>query len=139
MLLAMLLGFLAYGLSITFYILAQRDLGAARTSAFYSAAPFIGVALSWLILREPVSLSFFIALIVMLFGAYLAVTENHEHSHHHEALTHDHKHRHDDDHHDHTHEGEVVFEHSHVHVHDPKAHTHAHLPDLHHRHSHTHS
>ena len=48
---ALLLGFFAYGLSIFFYIYAQRDLGAARTSAYYAVAPFIGVALSLIVFR----------------------------------------------------------------------------------------
>ena len=51
-LLAAVLGFAAYGMSIYFYIKAQRELGAARTSAFYAAAPFAGVVLSWLVLQE---------------------------------------------------------------------------------------
>jgi drug/metabolite transporter (DMT)-like permease len=47
--LTLLLGFVAYGLNIYFYILAQRDLGAARTSAYYAIAPFVGVLLSVII------------------------------------------------------------------------------------------
>lgn len=133
---ALLLGFVAYGMSIYLYIRAQRDLGAARTSAFYATAPFIGVIISWVVLREPITASFTIALLIMLVGTYFAVTEDHEHSHEHMLETHEHKHRHDDDHHDHEHEGLVIGEHSHVHTHEPKKHKHAHLPDMHHRHVH---
>ena len=71
----MLLGFFAYGLSICFYIYAQRELGAAKTSTYYALAPFIGVFLSFLMLREPLTLSFIIALAVMVAGAYLAATD----------------------------------------------------------------
>lgn len=71
-LLAMLLGFVAYGLSIFFYIYAQRTLGAAKTSAYYAVAPFIGAALSFLIFHEMPSGIFLAALLLMLLGTYLA-------------------------------------------------------------------
>ena len=72
---ALLLGFVAYGLSIFFYIYAQRDLGAAKTSAYYAVAPFIGVALSLLLFQEWPSFSFVIALLIMILGAYFASTD----------------------------------------------------------------
>lgn len=133
---ALLLGFVAYGLSIFFYITAQRHLGAARTSAYYAAAPFIGVAGSWLILEEPITASFMAALALMLVGTYFAVSEAHEHSHHHEMVTHTHKHSHDDHHHQHAHPSEVTGEHAHQHTHSPTEHSHQHTPDQHHRHQH---
>lgn len=68
----LLLGFVSYGLSIFFYVYAQRKLGAALTSAFYAVAPFIGVALSLLIFRELPGVRFFVALAIMIGGAYLA-------------------------------------------------------------------
>ena len=68
-LMALALGFVAYGLSIVFYIYAQRELGAAKTSAYYAIAPFIGVAMSLVIFREVPSLTFLIALAVMIAGA----------------------------------------------------------------------
>lgn len=135
-LMTLLLGFVAYGLSIFFYIKAQRDLGAARTSAFYATAPFIGVLVSWLVLHETVTSSFAIALVIMLIGTYFAVTEDHQHDHIHTFETHEHKHNHADDHHYHTHEFEINGEHTHEHTHETIKHKHAHLPDLHHRHSH---
>lgn len=68
---ALLLGFVAYGLSIMFYIYAQRELGAAKTSAYYAIAPFIGVALSLIIFRELPSAGFWVALLIMILGAYV--------------------------------------------------------------------
>ncbi len=69
--LALLLGFVAYGLSIACYVRAQRDLGAARTSAFYAVNPFIGSALAFVLFRTPLAPSFVIALILMLLGTWL--------------------------------------------------------------------
>ena len=72
--LALLLGFVAYGLSILFYIYAQRSLGAAKTSAYYAVAPFIGVALSLALFREIPSGWFIAALIVMIAGTWCIST-----------------------------------------------------------------
>ena len=72
---AQLLGFVAYGLSIYFYIYAQRDLGAAKTSAYYAAAPFVGAGLSLLIFRELPSISYIVALVIMLAGTYFASSD----------------------------------------------------------------
>ena len=137
-LLTLLLGFVAYGMSIYLYIKAQRELGAARTSAFYAAAPFIGVIIAWVVLSEPITMTFLVALSIMLLGTYYAVSEDHKHSHTHLEEHHEHKHSHTDGHHTHTHEGEVPHEHSHAHTHETVQHVHGHLPDLHHRHTHTH-
>ena len=71
----LLLGFVSYGLSIFFYVYAQRGLGAARTSAFYAVAPFIGAALSLLIFRELPGPRFFAALTLMAAGAWLAAAD----------------------------------------------------------------
>ncbi|MDR1762242.1 MAG: DMT family transporter [Bacteroidales bacterium] len=68
----LLLGFVAYGLSIFFYVYAQREIGAAKTSAYYAIAPFIGVLLSFLILGERPNVLFGIALLIMIIGAWLA-------------------------------------------------------------------
>lgn len=133
---SLLLGFLAYGLSIYFYILAQRQLGAARTSAYYAFAPFIGTGLSLLLFREPPTLTFLLALLVMILGVYFAATERHRHLHQHLPLSHEHRHRHDDGHHGHTHPNAVAGEHSHLHQHQSMSHAHAHTPDLHHIHAH---
>ena len=74
---ALILGFVAYGLSIFFYIYAQRDLGAAKTSAYYAVSPFIGVGLSLIIFREIPTASFLVALTIMLLGMYFASTQPH--------------------------------------------------------------
>lgn len=71
---ALLLGFVAYGLSIYFYIYAQRDLGAAKTSTYYAVSPFIGAGLSLLIFKELPSATFIVALLIMAVGTYLAST-----------------------------------------------------------------
>ena len=76
MLATMVIGFVAYGLSIYYYTYAQRIIGAARTSAYYAIAPFIGVLLSMLILGERPGNTFFVALAIMLIGTYLASGKN---------------------------------------------------------------
>ena len=68
----LLLGFIAYGLSIYTYVYAQRLLGASRTSAYYAIAPFIGAFLSLIIFQEIPGINFFIALVFMLLGAWLS-------------------------------------------------------------------
>jgi drug/metabolite transporter (DMT)-like permease len=136
LLIALLLGFVAYGLSIYFYILAQRELGAARTSAYYAVAPFIGVLLSIIIFGQQITLSFVSALTLMIIGAYFAGAEHHQHKHLHEPISHEHRHNHNDNHHTHTHDYIVTGEHSHVHTHEKMEHSHQHTPDMHHPHSH---
>jgi len=135
--LTLLLGFAAYGISIYFYIMAQRDLGASRTSAYYATAPFIGVIISFALFRTPMTTTFVLASIIMLLGTYFVITESHGHVHEHAVETHEHKHSHDDLHHDHQHEPPFSGEHSHIHEHEKLIHDHEHLPDLHHRHEHS--
>lgn len=72
---ALVLGFFAYGLSVFFYVKAQRDLGAAKTSTFTAIAPFIGVMLSLILFKEFPSITFIIALVIMLVGAYFATND----------------------------------------------------------------
>ncbi len=74
-LMAMLLGFVAYGLSIFFYISAQRDLGAAKTSAFYSTAPFFGVIISLILYQELPPAQFWLALLVMIIATVLTTRD----------------------------------------------------------------
>jgi drug/metabolite transporter (DMT)-like permease len=71
-LLILLLGFVTYGLSIYFYVYAQREIGAAKTSAYYAVAPFIGVVLSFVVLGERPNMLFSLALLIMIAGALLA-------------------------------------------------------------------
>ena len=70
--LVMLLGFVAYGLSIYFYVYAQRLLGAARTSAYYAVAPFIAAILSLIVFGEFPDITYFTALGLMIVGAWLS-------------------------------------------------------------------
>lgn len=119
------LGFVAYGLSINFYIMAQKELGAAKTSAYYSIAPFLGVAFGMLLLGERPGLRFYIALIIMVISTFImvkdTVTLQHTHEHTH---THTHEHRHGDI--VHTHEHTHTHSHPHVHGMNDEIHTHAH-------------
>ncbi len=121
----LLLGFVAYGLSINFYIKAQKDLGAAKTSAYYSIAPFLGVTFGMLILGERPAVRFYIGLAVMILATVLMVRDTialqhtHEHSH-----IHCHPHRHGDL--VHTHEHEHIHVHAHIHGEDESAHGHDH-------------
>lgn len=71
----MVLGFVSYGLSINFYIMAQAHLGAAKTSAYYSVAPFLGVAFSLALLGERPGVQFYVALIVLILGTILIVSD----------------------------------------------------------------
>lgn len=107
---ALLLGYVAYGLSIFLYVRSQRELGAAKTSAYYAIAPFIGTFLSFLINGEALSASYFLGLILMIAGTVLVVIDTclikHKHLH-----THTIRHTHDGSTHTH------VFTHEHVHKH----------------------
>lgn len=135
---AMVIGFFCYGLSIVLYVFAMRDLGSARTSALYGSAPFVGSMLSFILLGDVPSNIFFISLPIMVVGASLLLKEEHKHKHIHELIEHEHRHYHNDGHHDHKHgDGQVVNGyHSHLHKHNVVEHAHTHLPDIHHRHSH---
>lgn len=134
---AMLLGSISYGLSIVLFIRAMRGLGAARTSALFGAAPFAGVLLAFVLLRESLGIQFWIALPLVLLATLLLMNEKHSHEHTHEVLTHEHRHRHDDGHHNHDHPGMTArsLTHSHMHTHESMVHEHPHLPDIHHRHA----
>jgi drug/metabolite transporter (DMT)-like permease len=74
--LALLLGFVSYGMSLYYYISAQRHLGAARTSAYYAIAPFVGAIFSFVVLGEAISIIFIVAFAIMIIGTYLAIKEN---------------------------------------------------------------
>ena len=130
-------GLLCYGLSLVLYVLAMRELGTARTGAYFSLAPFVGAAVSLLVWHDKVTLPFFIAGALMAFGLWLHLTERHQHSHVHEPLTHTHRHVHDE-HHQHEHVTGEIAEggHTHEHTHEPLTHSHEHFPDIHHRHTH---
>ena len=107
---ALLLGYVAYGLSIFLYVRSQRDLGAAKTSAYYAIAPFIGTFLCFLVNGEALSASYFVGLILMIVGTVFVVVDTclikhtHLHTHtiththdgytHTHVLTHEHEHKH---------------------------------------------
>lgn len=120
--LAMILGFVAYGLSIFFYIKSQGIIGAAKTSAYYSVAPFIGTFLSFIIFNDQLSLTYFIGLAIMILGTAIVVLDTLENKHEH---THTHKVTHTHDGTTHTH----IVEHSHFHSHylSESKHSHKHL------------
>lgn len=136
---SIIIGFFCYGLSIVLFIRSLRSLGASRTGAYFSIAPFVGVVLSFLIFKESPNLFFVIALPLIIFGVILLTFEKHFHEHEHEELIHEHRHSHDDGHHNHFHDFPgftTSLVHSHVHKHEKKIHSHEHTPDIHHRHSH---
>ena len=132
-----LIGFLGIGVSLVMFILGLRHLGAARTGAYFSLAPFIGAIISLVVFRDALSWQLIAAGTLMAIGLWFHLTERHEHEHWHEALEHEHAHVHDE-HHQHTHDGPVTEPHSHWHRHRPISHIHPHYPDLHHRHGHGH-
>ena len=130
MLAVLLLGFVAYGLSIYFYVMAQKDLGAAKTSAYYSIAPFLGVAFGMLFLGERPAIQFYIALVVMVVSTYFMIKDTIELQHTHEHThTHTHEHSHGDT--VHTHEHTHVHTHIHIHGEDSDNHEHKHKTMLH--------
>jgi drug/metabolite transporter (DMT)-like permease len=128
-------GLLGYGVSLALFVVALRELGAARTGAYFSTAPFVGVALALFALGEAPAPLFWPAAALMLTGVWLHISERHEHRHVHEPMEHEHSHVHDE-HHRHAHE--VAWDgkepHAHQHRHARLAHGHPHYPDIHHRH-----
>ena len=134
---AMLAGLAGYGLSLVLFVLALRGLGAARTGAYFSTAPFIGAAVSLIVLGESAPSAFWAAACLMAVGVWLHLSEHHEHDHVHEALEHAHPHVHDE-HHQHAHAEAATGKapHTHWHQHLRLQHKHPHFPDSDHRHAH---
>ena len=119
---SMLLGFVAYGLSIFLYIRAQRELGTAKTSAYYAIAPFIGTFLSFAVDGDRLSEVYFIGLIFMIIGSVIVVYDtmlkNHIHNHIHTIV--------------HTHNGSThkhIIKHEHTHSHSGSEEKHCHNHD----------
>ena len=134
---AAVVGFLGYGVSLVFFVLALRHLGSARTGAYFALAPFIGALTSVIFLHEAVTPRLIIAGLFMGAGFYLHLTERHEHEHSHAVMEHEHRHVHDAHHqHQHLPTDPLGEPHSHPHRHVPLVHSHQHYPDLHHRHPH---
>jgi len=134
-----LVGLIGYGVSLVLFVLALRHLGAARTGAYFSTAPFIGAALAVIAFGEAVTLQLALAAGLMAVGLFLHLAERHEHEHAHAATEHEHRHAHDEHHrHDHAPGDPAGEPHTHRHRHAPVVHKHPHYPDLHHRHGHSH-
>ncbi len=130
------IGASGYGLSLRFYLLAQRAFGAARTGSVFAFAPFVGAAFALVLGDRSASGLMALGSALMLAGVVLHLAESHGHEHEHTTLEHEHAHRHDDGHHDHRHQPMPEGSHSHSHRHAPTRHTHAHVPDAHHGHGH---
>lgn len=129
---AMVVGLLAYGLSLVLFVVGMRHLGTARTGAYFSVAPFFGATLA-LLAGEPITFPLVAAGLLMAIGLWLHLTEHHEHQHAHESMEHSHEHTHDE-HHQHIHGTPIApgTKHAHLHRHEPMVHIHAHFPDAHH-------
>lgn len=125
-LLVMLLGFVAYGLSINYYVKAQKQLGAAKTSAYYAIAPFLGVIFSFLIFRALPMPTFWVGLILMAAATWFLITDtiSIQHTHLHKHIKLDEKSNVDDG-------VPVLVEYSHTHFH-------AHQRESEEDHEHTH-
>lgn len=134
---ALVLGAVAFGMSVVLDAYALRLLGAARESAIFAVAPFVGALAAWPLLGEQLGVQEVVAGAIMALGVLAVLRERHEHLHEHDPLVHDHLHVHDA-HHRHAHApgtdpGEP---HSHQHQHARLVHAHAHVSDVHHRHDH---
>ena len=129
------LGFVSYGLSINFYIQAQKELGAAKTSAYYSISPFLGVLFGLLIPGQTLGIRFFVGLAIMAAATVvlakdtISLQHTHEHSH-----AHCHEHSHNGV--MHTHQHEHCHSHTHTHGQDEKTHSHNHGNEISHEHDH---
>ena len=133
-------GFFGYGVSLVLFVLGLRHLGAARTGAYFSTAPFIGAAVALPLFGETPTFTLMGAALLMSIGVYLHLAEAHDHEHLHEPLQHEHRHVHDIHHqHEHTPDTPPGEPHSHWHRHARMLHKHPHYPDLHHRHQHEHA
>lgn len=134
---AMTVGLLGYGVSLTLFVLALRGLGAARTGAYFSTAPFMGAAVAILAFAERPLPTFWLAAVLMGAGVWLHLQERHEHAHAHSPITHSHRHVHDE-HHQHSHDFDWDGHepHTHAHGHASLTHSHPHYPDIHHQHRH---
>lgn len=129
-------GAMGYGLSLRFYLLAQRAFGAARTGSVFAFAPFIGAALAFTMGERSSGVLMAAGGMLMLGCVILHLMENHGHAHVHDSMDHEHAHNHSDGHHNHVHDPIPLGSHSHAHSHERLEHSHAHVPDAHHQHTH---
>jgi hypothetical protein len=124
-------------LSLVLFVLALRNLGAARTGAYFSADPFIGAAVSLILLGDTPGAWFWLGGALMGAGILLHLTETHVHPHAHKPMGHAHEHSHDEHHqHEHDFPWDDKDPHTHPHRHVSMTHAHPHFPDIHHRHEH---
>jgi drug/metabolite transporter (DMT)-like permease len=130
------IGASGYGLSLRFYLLAQRTFGAARTGSVFAFAPFLGAMGAWGLGERSGTWLMLLGGALMLGGVVLHLVETHEHEHTHLDMEHEHAHTHDDGHHEHAHTPMPVGPHSHRHRHAFQTHRHPHAPDAHHLHGH---
>jgi drug/metabolite transporter (DMT)-like permease len=132
-----LVGFVCYGLSLALFVVALRHLGAARSGAYFSTAPFIGAATAVVASQQPLTIQLIAAGALMAVGVWLHVTERHAHAHSHARMVHAHAHTHDE-HHRHSHgpQDPPGEPHTHAHEHETLTHSHPHMPDMHHDHRH---
>jgi drug/metabolite transporter (DMT)-like permease len=132
-----IVGFFGYGVSLALFVVALRHLGAARTGAYFSTAPFLGAVVAVLALGEAVTAQLAAAGMLMALGVWLHLTERHEHEHVHDSMEHAHSHVHDE-HHQHQHgpDDPPGEPHTHAHAHGRMRHSHPHTPDMHHTHRH---
>ena len=131
----LIVGASGYGLSLRFYLLAQRAFGAARTGSVFAFAPFVGATVAFMLGERSGSAWMLLGAALMAAGIVLHLAERHSHEHQHDAIEHEHAHSHDDPHHAQAHPV-PTGRHSHVHRHEPVRHAHAHVPDEHHAHRH---
>src|SRR6185503_12386815 len=132
-----IVGLFGYGISLALFIVALRELGTARTAAYFSVAPFFGAALALLLVAETPGAAFWIAAALMALGVWLHISERHGHAHVHDAMAHEHEHVHDEHHrHEHAAGWDGREPHTHPHRHGSLTHAHPQHPDLHHRHRH---
>ena len=136
-LLAAVVGFVGYGVSLVLFVYALRDLGTARTGAYFSTAPFMGAMVGLVFLGEPLTMQLLVAGLLMAAGVWLHLTEHHEHEHVHVPIEHAHPHVHDEHHqHEHAPDDPPGDPHTHAHRHEQLKHRHPHVPDMHHQHKH---
>ena len=133
---AMLVGFPAYGASLALFVVGLRTLGTARTSAYFSVAPFFGAALAIALLGEPLTPRLVVAGLLMAAGVWLHLTETHRHRHSHGADVHEHPYSPTDPHHTDVEPVAGGGPSGARHRHPPVSHEHPHYPDIHHRHGH---
>lgn len=133
---ALLVGLLAYGVSLVLFVVALRHLGSARTGAYFSIAPFFGAALA-VLMGDALTPQLVLAGALMALGVWLHLTEYHMHEHVHATVFHTHAHVHDEHHrHEHDFGWDGREPHTHAHHHAALTHSHPHFPDAHHQHRH---